>query len=162
MCLTVNMDFHDGQEILKPLTAPYDIMVWKILCKNPFLNEYYTPYMCLYVGNGMGTRKITSDIIPEGRLPLYSQQDRIVVEVKKGVHSFVINDGYYFLSTLKNLENSRPTSFPAIIPEGAKFFIGTNDDIVSNELKIFFDKKQLPKDCKSIYKFIYEHNNNNP
>lgn len=130
MCLYIK----DSQNILnklikqiKPLIAKEDIIVYKVLDQNN-----YSPYRAYKYTEGFHYYE-TGDIIPEvGKC----STDIII---KKGLHSY---SSYTIASTRRN---STDKIVKMIIPKGSKYFIGKNEDIVSDNLIWYKGAKQYFK-----------------
>lgn len=124
MCLRVDKTFKIREEVReffnKPLIAKKEIKVHKVLCFEN--NKYYSPYRGMKYQKGFHytNNKFTKDI--------FFCIDRWYLNINAGLHSFVFG---------KIPPQYSSTSYKVVemyIPKGAKYFLGTNNEIVSDNL----------------------------
>lgn len=129
MCLYVDYTFHSNLSSGIPLVAKQPILVWKRL--NPCnRNHGYSPYM--------GTRW---DYGKEKTVHRFTygggarRRDYRVVE--GGLHAF----------TSRNAKRASyggdDIIYPAVIPVGARFWLGYHDEIVSDKMTVYRTEKDL-------------------
>lgn len=150
MCLTINKAIHkefDAEyNIPKPFVADEDIMVLKELIHlkwSAYVTPYYGACVC-FNEDGIatleslkkGVHRKNSLIIEEIKYPFGIEDFEIgKFYVAEGVHSYIrqdINSTYYY----------------AIIPKGSYYYIGIDNDMVSDKLIIFKDKESYEKYAK--------------
>ncbi len=129
MCLKVNRVFHP---IAEPLIAQQDILVYKYLNKKTF--GFETPYRCYPIR--FKFKKYYK--YPETKIGITGS-----FECYEGIHSFKYN------ARMNNL-------FCAIIPKGSEFYVGYEDDIVSNNLTIYKNKTEF-KDAITFTKYFQKY-----
>ena len=141
MCLTINTDVHTkrtwnrtfSRRIPKPLVADKDILCVKTLLPIPFSRncKFMTPYRNMEVKFDWlnGVAELVSDVKSK-RLP-FSVFKSVVkpknFNVENGIHSWVNG----------TICHRMGTQFNAIIPKGAKYYIGEDGDLVSSRLLVF-------------------------
>lgn len=126
MCLTIKDKIYRcrqsakrAEKTLKPKKATHDILVFKLLTpelKSPYKNFQYT------LGKEFSA-KIVKKMNPSW-----------------GEFAIVVNEGLHAWRTgerAQNLSCNSRKCYPAIIPKGALYYIGDNDDIVSNKLIVY-------------------------
>lgn len=133
MCLVV-------EKGIRKKIAKTDILVYKCLDKKN--GNYYTPFqnVNIFFDNGECVMEKIPNIVPK-RVDGHR-------EIGKGLHSFY----------KKRPANTLITYFPqtkiyyAIIPKGSEYYIGTNGEIVSNNLMVFETKEDYQKYKKKAEK----------
>lgn len=131
MCLTVSRFWHRGK-IPKPKIAKRNIHVYKALAI--YTTTYVTPFQRRAV---IFKNKICN---LKAELGLEGQSDRLFY-VSTGIHSCRTTR-----KAIRVLDDSfiEPTHYSikhAIIPKGSEYFIGAENDLVSNNLLIFETKE---------------------
>ena len=145
MCLITDNYYHKKDKFnnVKCFVAEEDILVYKCLdCKN---GEFRTPFQYMpivftkgkYIYTNVYMKKKTFCKMDEGGY------------VWSGIHAyrtmsraFAVSKSYYeFDGTYMHY---------AVIPKGSNFYIGNNDDVVSNNLIVYRDKKYFDKDYENI------------
>lgn len=112
-------------------TTDKDIVVYKVLLKCSD-GKYYSPYQEMqYEVNKLYTVNIgyhERNIFKVDDSPIVHIVDTVIEE---GLHSFT-SMGFAFLRAF----TINGTVFEAIIPKGATYILGTDNDIVSTQLKL--------------------------
>ena len=140
MCLIINTDIHIKRtwnsnfrrRIPKPLVADKDILCVKLLMPVPFGTRYkfMTPFRNMGVKFDWlnGIAELVSDVKSK-RLP-FSVIKTVVKDEK-----FLVENGIHSRSKKTLLLGCE--QFYAIIPKGAKYYVGVDGDLVSNRLLVF-------------------------
>ena len=122
MCLDINVSYHPNYgKKCQAFVAQQPILVYKRL-NNPTKTGGMAPYQ--------GTRW---DFGVEKRVRNFTYWGSQRQSVKEGLHSFFT----------KNAGRCYGDVFPAVIPVGARFFIGTNGEIVSTALTVYRTEKEM-------------------
>ena len=146
MCLITSNYYHkkDNNRNVKCFVAKEDILVYKCLdCIN---REFRTPFQYMPIVFTKGKYIYTN---------VYMKKKTFcnkMVEggyVWSGIHAyrtmsraFAVSKSFYeFDGTYMHY---------AVIPKGSNFYIGNNDDVVSNNLIVYRDKKYFDKDYENI------------
>ena len=114
--------------------AKVDIFVYK--CLDYFYGNFCTPYCTpfyffpIFFENGEYVLKVKNFTYNKS-----SNNKR----VEEGIHS------YYNKSAAQKLEKDGIEKHYAIIPKGAKYYIGNNGDVVSTELIVFETEEHYKK-----------------
>ncbi len=126
MCLIIDFKFAKRQGIAyAPHIATRPILVWKMLEPSfAWHNEWVSPYRLMPYAFGKEH---------ESELKIPS----CPYSIREGLHAF-----WHKETALDRVYSDREI-FPAIIPIGAEFFIGTNGEIVSNKLTVYKTIRQL-------------------
>ncbi len=133
MCLK-SIDYYQSKEEIdsameNPLVANEDIIVYKILCDVDlsFLNETgRSPFKKFLYKKG---QMYKSKLITEIRLAL-TPNNKYFFEVENGLHAYVKHDSKSSIW----LMNKYCAKIKMIIPKGSKYYLGTDDEIVSDTL----------------------------
>lgn len=104
----------------EPLIAKKDILVYKRLERN--YGVYETPYQDTIVNIGSRGTRMKAELDIRG----YS--------VYAGIHAYI--DKKSVIRMAEKILDSNTVIIEAIIPKGAKYLIGTNNDIVATEMKL--------------------------
>lgn len=151
MCLIVNEHCHketinrNGIEIPKPLKADTNLKVKKMLVYLGFGDggNYITPFQNkLICFNEDGICYLESDLKKKKKFPFNFKYN--CATITNGIHSYTCS--------VKNFCHY------AIIPKGAKYYVGCNSDVVSDRLLIFEnqDKFRLWEVKNNIdYRILY-------
>jgi hypothetical protein len=125
MCLDIDPSYHPNYGKNKSaFIAEQPILVYKRLinCDN---THGYSPY-----------QQVRWDFGVEMRVPRFTYVDDSCMEVAQGLHAFFT----------KNAERSRyHTLYPAVIPVGARFYIGTNGEIVATAMTVYKTTEDMLK-----------------
>ena len=138
MCLYVDERYHTT---LEPKTAMFPILVYKALEYSDYYMGYISPYMEIeYEFGELNTSHLIFD----------DENDSV-------------EDGLHACTTKESAENhcyrfSYGDIFPAIIPVGAMFFIGENNEIVSTELIVYKNLRALTRVHGKIRKGVCKEN----
>ncbi len=131
MCLKIDKQFLSKKEALEyfnePLIAKKEFEVYKIL------EIYENKYLSIHYGfeYKQGTQYSESKFIKT--IKPYPYANKYYIEISKGLHSYTEEKINQLKKTaLYNYANLEIVKM--WIPKGAKYFIGENGDIVSNEL----------------------------
>lgn len=141
-----------------PIVAACDILVYKLLRKKG--EHWRTPVMECLVPFRKGVQYMHSKLECPTKTENFDSSycGKTVFIVNNGIHAYSDNDNDSLAYNLGFLFFDRKRVFSAVIPKGAKFYIGNNHDIVSNELIVYKDKKKLNyKKCMTFenYKKTY-------
>lgn len=117
MCLVIDLYRHPT---LKPFVAKYDIPVKKLLTKDRRGNYFtlYRGYSVIF-SNGIATLEACLE-----KPKKVSIQGHFNYIINEGIHSWRSNPGCYIINN-------------AIIPKGTLYYIGRDNDIVSEKLIIY-------------------------
>ena len=122
MCLFINKCHYVNDYDVKPYVADKDLIVCKLLIKRIF--KFYTPVVYDRV-------KLNKPFICDTEVMIV-QQDPLrgtFPYVSHGIHAYITKRGLIFSdNTVQRF---------AIIPKGTKYYVGTDDDVVSDQLIIF-------------------------
>ena len=132
MCLFKSI-IHN-KDYSKPFIAEKDIVVYKALehCNIFELKYFYTPFMNYPI------------VFVDGKCIIFSVlKTNSSHYVGEGVHAF-LNEKMIKINELFPL-TKKIVKHWAIIPKGSKYYIGTNEDIVSNELIVFKTREDFRK-----------------
>ena len=138
MCLYVDERYHTT---LEPKTAKFPILVYKALEYSDYYMGYISPYMEIeYEFGELNTSHLIFD----------DENDSV-------------EDGLHACTTKESAENhcyrlSYGEIFPAIIPVGAKFFIGEKNEIVSTGLIVYKNLRALTRVHGKIRKGVCKEN----
>lgn len=150
MCLVVSKFYHkkDSNRNVKCFVAKEDILVYKCLDYHYYNGEYCTPFQYMpimftkgkYVYNKVNMSQKRSCGIRENAL------------ISKGIHAYSTKNAAIALSKSLYGRNGASMHY-AVIPKGSNFYIGNNDDIVSNNLIVYRDKRCFDRHYPSIINF---------
>lgn len=140
MCLIVNRDIHDilhGES--DPFIAQYNILVFKQLSSEGFLRKKYsTPFAYCPVKFNKGVAELGIS-----RTVRIDPAENFQFVVNEGIHSVRAIDICY--------KNWLGKFYLAVIPQGTTFYVGNSNDMVSDRLIIF-------KNRKAYLKFVEQGN----
>ena len=143
MCLHINFDYHSGR---KPKVADRPLVVKKRLSKNE--SKFYTPYQRTVVefgrtyNNSFQFENDMIDVINSGQTIM-----------SYGHHSFRYN------TTINDFAFDRPTLINismvwvyGVIPAGTRFYVGIDNDIVSESIVYYktLDDLKEAYGCKKL------------
>lgn len=145
MCLIISKVYHkkDKSNMIKCLVAQEDILVYKCLdCTN---GEYCTPFQYMPIIFTKGKYAYNKVNMPKSKC---YWNDTIGV----GIHAYSTRGKA--IMAAKDFHKSNGTSMHyAVIPKGSNFYIGNNDDIVSNNLIVYREKRCFDRYYPSIIDF---------
>ena len=126
MCLTIQTRFRTRQEArdLQPSIAKKDMVVFKIISPigiSPYRNFKWEPGFHYYQDNCKLPKNIRQN---------YSDQWRVRVHI--GLHAFTTL--YQAEVKKRNWLSQNDMIVEMIVPKGAKYYLGENNDIVSTEM----------------------------
>lgn len=140
MCLIISKFYHkkDKNHRLKCLVAQEDILVYKCLdCED---GEYCTPFQYMPIVFTKGKYVYDEANMDES---VYCQKGASA-GVGVGIHAY--GTKAIALVTCRDFHSSNGTSMHyAIIPKGSNFYIGIDEDVVSNNLIVYRAKKTFDK-----------------
>lgn len=110
-----------------PRLAQHDLMVWKKLRKKSVFSwKWFAPYMGTRWHFGVEKQVDVADELPFRDYTPF---------VHEGLHAYY--DGGY-----ESCRDGHNKLFPAIIPKGSLFWIGSHREVVSNRLTVY---RKLPR-----------------
>ena len=145
MCLITSNVYHkeDNNHNVKCLVAKEDILVYKCLdCEN---GEYCTPFQYMPIMFTKGKYVYNKVNMPKSKF-YWNNIIRVGIHAysRKGKAIMVAKEYYYTNGTHMH---------HAVIPKGSNFYIGNNDDIVSNNLIVYRDKRCFDRYYPNIIDF---------
>ena len=149
MCLVTSSFYHkkDKSNMIKCLVAKEDILVYKCLDCND--GEYCTPFRYMpivftkgkYVYNKVNMDESVACCANEKFACIYS-----------GIHAYSAK--VKAIMVAKDFHKKNGTSMHyAVIPKGSNFYVGVYDNIVSNNLIVYREKRCFDKEYESIIDF---------
>jgi len=151
MCLTVSDIIHEpvqntaGFYYRHAITADKPILVTKFLECRRFNGGWMTPFQYHQVRfhNGVTTIKPKAGHPFDERVSAWRtfRGDWCPTDISYGIHSFYHKDQVEREMRHYHKETWDISPFKAIIPKGAKYYIGTDGDTVSNSLVVFENDK---------------------
>jgi hypothetical protein len=123
MCLYVSNDIH-GEHNRKPFITPTPILVHKLLCNSNAVSGV-SPYQ--------GTRWYFGKEMSVSKFGYATYGDTL--EVHQGLHAYRDQRDVW----------DNEDSHPAVIPVGAKIWIGIGREIVTNRMTVYRDMNALKK-----------------
>lgn len=148
MCLITSNDYHkkDNNRNVKCFVAKEDILVYKCLdCTN---GEYSTPFQYMPIVFTKG-KYVYNKVKMSQKIGCGIRENALV---SKGIHAYSTRGKAIEIS--KSFYDVNGTSMHyAVIPKGSNFYIGNNDDIVSNNLIVYRDKRCFDRHYPSIIDF---------
>lgn len=134
MCLVVKNKWHKEG---KPLIAEEDFVVFKVLHHNDY-GMIVTPFRFCEINFVKGKRVMTSKIkITQTRSWTSGYHYHIRWACSQGLHALLKLPSYHELHLFSIGIGNNMLVHKAIIPKGAKYFIGTDGDIVSDKMIIY-------------------------
>lgn len=139
MCLIISKVYHkkDKSNRIKHLVAQEDILVYKCLdCED---GEYCTPFQFKPI------------IFTKGKY-VYDKVDMLDCteeSIEVGIHAYTIKKRAIKVSESFNYLNGTSMHY-AVIPKGSNFYIGRDEDIVSNNLIVYREKRCFDKHYPNI------------
>ena len=148
MCLITSNDYHkkDNNRNVKCFVAKEDILVYKCLdCTN---GEYSTPFQYMPIVFTKG-KYVYNKVKMSQKIGCRIRENALV---SKGIHAYSTRGKA--IKTSKSFYGDKGTSMHyAVIPKGSNFYIGNNDDIVSNNLIVYREKRCFDRHYPSIIDF---------
>ena len=148
MCLITSNDYHkkDNNRNVKCFVAKEDILVYKCLdCTN---GEYSTPFQYMPIVFTKG-KYVYNKVKMSQKIGCGIRENALV---SKGIHAYSTRGKA--IKTSKSFYGDNGTSMHyAVIPKGSNFYIGNNDDIVSNNLIVYREKRCFDRHYPSIIDF---------
>ena len=145
MRLVTSTFYHkkDESNMIKCLVAKEDILVYKCLdCEN---GEYHTPFQYMPIMFTKGKYVYNKVNMPKSKL--YWNYT-----IGVGIHAYSTKGKA--IMAVKDFHKTNGTSMHyAVIPKGSNFCIGNNDDIVSNNLIVYRDKRCFDRYYPNIIDF---------
>ena len=145
MCLIVSKFYHkkDNNRMAKCLVAQEDILVYKCLdCED---GEYWTPFQYMSIAFTKGKYVYDEANMDESVYCGKGSSSSVSV----GIHSFGTKGAA--LLTCRDFYTMNGTSMHyAIIPKGSNFYIGIDEDVVSNNLIVYRQKRCFDKHYPNI------------
>ena len=145
MCLITSKFIHPNSNgKVKCLVAQEDILVYK--CLDCIDGEYCTPYQCMRLSFTKGKyvyKKV--NMVTEAICTNCGRGMSTGINV--GIHAYGTKGAAIAYS--KSFHNWYGTSMHyAIIPKGSNFYIGQDEDVVSNNLIVYREKRCFDKHYK--------------
>ncbi|QDJ96250.1 hypothetical protein Xoosp13_63 [Xanthomonas phage Xoo-sp13] len=122
MCLIINDKYHTDRT---PKVATQPILVWKVL-ESATEKQAVSPYQGATWRFGV-QKKVNFSFTQTGD----------ITSVGAGLHAFISKDCRSISRMVINWYHVYATVYPAVIPVGAEYFIGSNDEIVSTQLTVY-------------------------
>lgn len=142
MCLIISKVYHkkDKSNRIKHLVAQEDILVYKCLyCED---GEYRTPFQHMPIMFTKGKYAYNKVNMPKSK---YYWNDTI----KVGIHAYTTKKAAITISSAIYY-NSGTSMRYAVIPKGSNFYIGKDNEIVSNNLIVYREKRCFDKHYPNI------------
>ena len=149
MCLITSKFYHkeNSKHNVKCLVAKEDILVYKCLDCND--GEYCTPFQYMPIVFTKG--KYVYNKVNMGESVRYCKKDEGAY-VYSGIHAYITKDKA--IKVAKEFNNTNGTSMHyAVIPKGSNFYVGQSDDIASNNLIVYREKRCFDRHYPSIIDF---------
>ncbi len=148
MCLVTSTFYHkkDNNRNVKCFVAKEDILVYKCLdCIN---GEYSTPFQYMPVIFEQG-KYVYNKIKMSQKIGCGIRENAIVT---KGIHAYSTRGEA--ISFIRCFHKSNETSmYYAVIPKGSNFYIGSHNDVVSNNLIVYREKRCFDRHYPTIIGF---------
>ena len=148
MCLIASNDYHkkDNNRNVKCLVAKEDILVYKCLDCND--GEYCTPFQYMPIAFTKG-KYAYNKVKMSKKIYCGIRKNALVSE---GIHAYSTRDKA--IKVAKDFRKSNGTYMHyAVIPKGSNFYVGQSDDIVSNNLIVYREKRCFDRHYPSIINF---------
>ena len=133
--------------MIKCLVAKEDILVYKCVdCKN---GEYCTPFQYMPIMFTKG--KYVYNKVNMDESAVCSENEKFAC-IYSGIHAYSAK--VKAIMVAKDFHKTNGTSMHyAVIPKGSNFYIGVYDNIVSNNLIVYRDKRCFDRHYPSIIDF---------
>lgn len=148
MCLITSNDYHkkDNNRNVKCFVAKEDILVYK--CLDYENGEYCTPFRHMPIVFTKG-KYVYNKVKMSQKIGCGIRKNALVY---KGIHAYSTRG--MGIEVTKKFNHINGTSMHyAVIPKGSNFYIGNDDDIVSNNLIVYREKRCFDKEYESIIDF---------
>ena len=148
MCLVISRFYHkeDNNPNVKCFVAKEDILVYKCLDCND--GEYSTPFQYMPIVFTKG-KYVYNKVKMSKKMYCGIRKNAIVSE---GIHAYSTRDKA--IKVAKDFRKSNGTYMHyAVIPKGSNFYIGSHDDVVSNNLIVYREKRCFDRHYPSIIDF---------
>ena len=129
--------------MIKCLVAKEDILVYK--CLDCTSGEYCTPFQYMPIIFAKGKYVYNKVNMPKSKC---EWNDTIGV----GIHAYSTKNAAIALSKSFYWGNGTSMHY-AVIPKGSNFYVGVYDNIVSNNLIVYREKRCFDKEYESIIDF---------
>ena len=145
MCLIISKVYHkkDKSNMIKCFVAKEDILVYK--CLDCLDGKYYTPFQYMPIMFTKGKCVYNKVNMPKSKC---YWNDTIGV----GIHAYSAK--VKAIMVAKDFHKTNGTSMHyAVIPKGSNFYVGQSDDIASNNLIVYREKRCFDRHYPSIIDF---------
>ena len=145
MCLITDNYYHkeDNNRNVKCFVAKEDILVYKCLDCND--GEYSTPFQYMPIVFTKG-KYVYNKVKMSQKIGCGIRENALV---SKGIHAYSTRG-----KAIKVAKDFRKRYMHyAVIPKGSNFYVGQSDDIVSNNLIVYREKRCFDKHYPSIIDF---------
>lgn len=145
MCLITSKFYHkkDKNHRVKCLVAQEDILVYKCLdCENGF---YCTPFKYFPIKFTKGKYVYNEVDMDENA---YCGKDA-GAGISVGIHAYGTKDAAIVTSKSFHREDGTSMHY-AVIPKGSNFYIGIDEDVVSNNLIVYREKRCFDRHYPNI------------
>lgn len=133
-------------------TAERPILVYKILIDSGFFTKL-TPFMDFKIKFKLGR---SQEYVSNFGKSVYKSSSETIIEINEGLHAMCNKCIAKVVSNNLSCRNIKTKVYYAVIPKGAKYYVGTNHDIVSDRQIIFRTERAFKRseysDCKPLYK----------
>ena len=148
MCLVISRFYHkkDNNPNVKCFVAKEDILVYKCLDCND--GEYSTPFQYMPIVFTKG-KYVYNKVKMSKKMYCGIRKNAIVSE---GIHAYSTRDKA--IKVAKDFRKSNGTYMHyAVIPKGSNFYIGSHEDVVSNNLIVYREKRCFDRYYPNIIDF---------
>ena len=148
MCLVISKFYHkeDNNHNVKCFVAKEDILVYKCLDCND--GEYCTPFQYMPIVFTKG-KYVYNKVKMSQKIGCGIRKNALVSE---GIHAYSTRDKA--IKVAKDFRKSNGTYMHyAVIPKGSNFYVGQSDDIVSNNLIVYREKRCFDRHYPNIIDF---------
>lgn len=148
MCLIASKFYHkeDNNHNVKCFVAKEDILAYKCLDCND--GEYCTPFQYMPIVFTKG-KYVYNKVKMSQKIGCGIRKNALV---SQGIHAYSTRDKA--IKVAKDFRKSNGTYMHyAVIPKGSNFYVGSNDDVVSNNLIVYRGKRCFDRHYPSIINF---------
>ena len=148
MCLVISKFYHkeDNNHNVKCFVAKEDILVYKCLDCND--GEYCTPFQYMPIVFTKG-KYVYNKVKMSQKIGCGIRKNALVSE---GIHAYSTRDKA--IKVAKDFRKSNGTYMHyAVIPKGSNLYVGSNDDVVSNNLIVYREKRCFDRHYPNIIDF---------
>lgn len=148
MCLITSKFYHkeDSNHNVKCLVAKEDILVYKCLDCND--GKYCTSFRYMPIVFTRG-KYVYNKVKMSQKIGCGIRENALV---SKGIHSYRAKDKAIKVAKEFNYINGTSMHY-AVIPKGSNFYVGQSDDIASNNLIVYREKRCFDRHYPSIIDF---------